>query len=126
MTDPRWFKLLLRGIGLLLLGLAIPSLPTIATYFAALIEQRRQGFGSLDISLAMAVVNAVGVFGQTAFAVYLVTGGGALARYCVRQSFTRCAGCDYDLQGVTGQCPECGLPVPQATTAAQTVVPPNP
>lgn len=126
MTDPRWFKLLIRGVGVLLLGLAIPSVPSMISYFAAVVEQRRQGFPSQDLTWTMAIVESVGVVAQTLFALYLVAGGGALVRYCVRQSLARCPGCDYDLRGVAGQCPECGMPVPEPLSTASPVPPGNP
>jgi hypothetical protein len=114
LNDPRWFKLLLRAIGVLLMGLSLPSLGSLGPYVVNLFEP--DAFGTpqkLPVrGWVAACAYIAGVFGQALLGIYLLSGAPRLMRYCVRQVYSRCPGCDYDLSGVQGGCPECGVGKP--------------
>jgi hypothetical protein len=108
MTEYAWFKLLVRGIGILLLGLSIPSLVTqvwwIITHLVSdsprsLLEILSSVLGGLAYSLV-----------QAAIGTYLLIGAEGLIRHCLRGLSDRCLGCGYPLAGLNAAaCPECGL-----------------
>jgi hypothetical protein len=109
-SNPRWFKLAVRAIGLLLLGFAIPAVFNLISYASNF----RTSIGFEPDKLAAwitAVAYAIGVIAQTTFSLYLLFGAPALVRYCIEQVATRCIQCDYDIRGLTGKCPECGLEI---------------
>ena len=125
MSDPRWFKLLVRAIGVLVIALAVPHLgQTIATGAMLLDLRQSAGGGPFydQMYVPMLLVQTVSVLFQLGLGVYLLRGAPALTRFCIRQVGRRCPACDYDLQGLAGKCPECGLEV--QTAAAQASEPP--
>jgi hypothetical protein len=109
MSQYIWFKLLVRGIGILLIGL---SLPWLTIGLGQLVEMLADGHpfgGGYMIQVAMQALASVAQF---AFGAYLLFGGAPLIRYCMRDLHSRCAACGYDLAGVaTAVCPECGVSV---------------
>jgi hypothetical protein len=119
MRDYRWFKILLRAMGLLLLGFAMPQLTSavgsVLFYFSNEYS-RSSGFSYWPV----AVSSAVGALAQLLLALYLISGAPKFIRYCIDQVDRRCIRCDYDLTGLKGTCPECGLPIPEPTQPAQT------
>lgn len=131
MTEHAWFRLMLRGVGVLLIGLAAPSvfsyLGWLGTMAGAL-----QSSGWIDGGqIWMLVANAVGAAAQLGLGIYLVTGGHGLYRYCIRGLSGLCATCGYDLRGTdSGRCPECGTAVirrasePPSEREAPAAVPP--
>jgi hypothetical protein len=119
MNDPRWFKLLLRAIGILLLGLSLPAVGSLVPYLTSQLDSNIYGAPQPSSARmwASVAVYVTGVLGQALLGLYLLTGAPHLMRYCVRQVYSRCPGCDYDLAGVQGGCPECGLGRPQSGVA---------
>jgi hypothetical protein len=109
MSDYSWFRLLLRAIGVLLLGLSVPML--LWTAGAAALTAASAG-GRMSYEPLLAPVVAYG--GQAAIGLYLLLGGQLLVDYCLQGVRGRCGGCGYDLSGLDAQvCPECGAPIPR-------------
>jgi len=108
MNDPRWFKLLVRGIGILLIGISVPYIGSQLSYLAYMFYPSagdRQAW-------PLEVISLVFILAQLLFGIYLLAGAPRLVRYCIRQVGYRCPGCDYDTRGLKGKCPECGLDLP--------------
>jgi hypothetical protein len=109
MSDPRWFKLLVRAIGVLVLAQAAPNVVATVGWLISMFTTAGPGGGDFFDYGMGAVLSLVGTALELAIGVYLLRGAPALVRYCIRQVGRRCAACDYDLQGLGGKCPECGL-----------------
>ena len=113
MSDFGWFKLLIRALGVLFLGLAAPQLLRIlASVFIELVGARpglpRGGWDPLLVNLP----SLVGYGVQTAIGYYLLVRGALLIEHCLRGVRGRCAACGYNLKGITGpECPECGTAI---------------
>src|SRR5690348_8345248 len=113
MSDFGWFKLLVRALGVLFLGLGVPHVLQVGAVLAidwiwARGGASQRGWGTL-ISNAPYLL-AYGA--QAAFGYYLLMRGQLLIEHCLLGVRGRCAGCGYDLAAVTGpECPECGSPI---------------
>ena len=106
MSDFAWFKLLIRAIGVLLIGLSIPMvLYTIGFGIA------NQLSNSMPLSALMIpwlpMLAGYGV--QAGFGLYLLVGAEGLINRCIAGVRHNCAACGYNLEGITSAvCPECG------------------
>jgi hypothetical protein len=112
-SDFAWFKLLLRLIGLLLIGLggpmvlwyvgrmltsSIPSSPTRTSY-------------SFRYEIISSLPGLVGYGSQLALGIYLFLRGDWVIRKVLAEINGRCAVCGFDLTNVKGgSCPECNTP----------------
>jgi hypothetical protein len=116
MNERAWFTLMVRGVGLALLGVGLYSVGSlILNLFFVLIDPWVNQMGSSGVSSPWdsweyirftaggpAVLIVVGA--------YLVFGGRWLIdRFC-REVAGRCARCGYDLSGGSAVCPECNVP----------------
>ena len=122
MTDYTWFKLLVRAIGLLLIGMGLPSL---LSNLIGLVTWMSDPQSRASMNLLARFLPLVASYGaQSAFGLYLFFGAEALISRCIRDVRGHCACCGYPVGGVTsGICPECGtafeLPVGGARSAQQ-------
>ena len=125
MTEHAWFKLFLRGIGLLLLGLAFPGMLTQLGYLVQMVHEGE--FAAPSPYLWMYGGALLGTIAQAGIGLYLLFGGGWIVTRCMREIRDRCIACGYDLSAATGEvCTECGTPIirppapppPAATPAA--------
>jgi hypothetical protein len=128
MTDPRWFRLVIRAIGVLTLVLAIPHVGGAISSISTLIGEGPGGYRYMmanrtglvggeswwnPYTFAVAAT-AVAALAQAALGLYLLRGAPRLVAFCTRQARGHCPACDYDIRGLKGQCPECGLAIPEA------------
>lgn len=109
MSDYTWFKLLVRAIGVLLIGFGAPYF--IATVWWGIASLRQDGgmLGAQFVIYSGFTILSTGL--QSLFGLYLLFGGRWIIRYCLSDVRSRCVFCGYDLSGITsGVCPECGTP----------------
>jgi hypothetical protein len=109
--DVTWFRLAIRGIGVLLIGLALPS------FFSSVVEGVWQiveigpMIGADDNWWRLSF--ALGPVIQVFLGVYLLVGARRLITYCCRGALGMCPACNYDVRNVPGNtCPECGVALP--------------
>src|SRR5262245_41502110 len=114
MADYSWFRLLVKAIGMLLIGLAVPSLiQTLAWAW-----RFAQGFPgmSTDDSWMWMLSSGLGPVVQGVMGAYLLLRGDRLIERCLRDVYGRCPVCGYDLRGhAAATCPECGNALPGRT-----------
>lgn len=116
MRDYRWFKILVRAMGLLLLGMSVPYLASAADYLVGSISSPNTAYSRTYVERA--VTYGAGATGQALLGLYMLSGAPRFVRYCIDQAEKRCIRCDYDLTGLTGACPECGAPIGEGAAAA--------
>jgi hypothetical protein len=115
-----WFLLLIRAIGILLIGLSLPAAISLIGWFG----QLPSAAGALDSYILYVAAQVLAHFVQLFFGLYLLIGGNRVIRYCARdvmRPLERCIVCGYDLRGLTiSNCPECGIDLerPSAPLAA--------
>jgi hypothetical protein len=110
-VNPYWFKLLVRAIGLLLIGLGAPWLLHLVLRLGYSLFMEEFPVNAASVLGELVVIIAYGA--QVAFGLYLLSGGGRLTRWCLRDTLGSCAVCGYDTSTITvSACPECGAPIP--------------
>ena len=113
MTEFAWFKLLLRAIGVLLLGLGAPSLINQIAWIA--ISLTSVPAPGMPRGYELPYLGALlGAGAQCGLGVYLLFGGNWFVNRCLAEIRGHCLNCGYSLEGVPGnRCPECGSPLRQ-------------
>jgi hypothetical protein len=125
MKHTGWFHLVLKGIGVVLILLAVPEwLGTIASYIRDVRAERAlimQGlaFGPTDTRREFLINLAPSLF-QIAIGAYLVFGGRWLVNVCIPPNRRYCCECGYDLSGLgtATSCAECGAATPDSAETA--------
>lgn len=127
MVERVWFRLLIRALGVLFLGLSLPTLISLASNIvSALMASNSSPFAGRDWTIYY-IGTGLGYSLQAALGVYLLFFAEGLIRKCITDTLGRCPMCQYDLQGQKGDtCPECGTPfrtivATSPTTKAPTV-----
>lgn len=114
MSDYAWFKLLVRGIGILLLGLSVPSLirwfGSVVIMWDAISPVATSW--SLRQQLLFGLPGLLAEGAQAAFGWYLLFRGEGVISRVLAEIHGRCAKCGYDLRGLNSNaCPECNTPI---------------
>jgi hypothetical protein len=109
-----WFRLLVRGIGVLLIGLGVPAIVSVVinliNYFLSN-ESLTRGSFWLSPMFVSAAYGAASL-AQSLVGVYLLFGANRLIAFCMRDVLDHCTACGYDLRRVGApNCPECGVPI---------------
>ncbi len=117
MSEFAWFKLLVRLVGVLLLGISVPMLMWyLGTFLTSMLPSSPlRTSGSLEYELYRTVPGLLGYGTQAAFGAYLLFRGDWVIRKVLAEINGRCAVCGFDLGAVTGpSCPECNTPFRRA------------
>ena len=114
MADYSWFRLLVRALGLVFIGLAAPQAVSWLFWMATSYRQSFTAAGTPAVNLWDMIIQWSGYFASVAaqlgFGLYLFFGGEWVIRRCLRDVYGRCAACGYDVAGHAGSvCPECGV-----------------
>lgn len=113
MSEFAWFKLLVRLVGLLLIGL---SLPTVVWQIGRLLASTipaspTRTSTSFSYELWAGAPYLLGYGVQLALGVYLLRGGDWVIRKILAEINGRCSVCGFDIQNTRGStCPECNTP----------------
>jgi hypothetical protein len=128
MKHKTWFRLVLKAVGVLLVGL---SLPAVLTGVIGVLELIREMLGVAPGDGALERLRydwpwALGSCAQAAMGFYLVFGGTWLVDRCIPSNRPYCPECGYDTSGAAGSiCPECGVQLPTGVTAGEPSNPPG-
>ncbi|MCH7721708.1 MAG: hypothetical protein IH988_12095 [Planctomycetes bacterium] len=118
MKHKTWFRLVIKAIGVLLIGLSLPELATFFGLFNAMSTAKPfGGTGFAGRSGWMWMVYLAPYSGsivQLAIGVYLLFGGKWIVNLCIPSNRPYCPECGYDLSKTTSaNCPECGVKLPR-------------
>jgi hypothetical protein len=110
MSEVVWAKLLLRAVGLLLIGLSGPNI--VGTIGMAISSWDQFSTWNAE-HVGGYIVSSLGTVMQFAFGVYLLVGGLFVTRLCLRGLDHYCLSCGYDVSTISSAvCPECGATLP--------------
>lgn len=113
MKHKTWFRLVLKAIGVLLIGF---SLPTVGRAVGELIYAYLEGNQFAGYPANYWIVQSLyygGTFVQFLLGLYLFFGGKWLVNMAIPSNRPYCPECGYDLSRCKGaQCPECGIALP--------------
>ena len=109
MSELAWFRLLLRGIGVLVVLQLTPGLIGYLAYLPDVLG----GGGWASPRYAAQIFASISGYGLSlGLGLYLIFGGSKVMRLCTRDLIGRCPVCDYPLTKIVGSvCPECGVPI---------------
>ena len=110
MDRARWCHLMLRVLGVLFIGLAVPSaIPATLQLVQTLAQSHSNGWQLGIEQMFWLIAWITGTYFQLGFGWYLLFRGQAVARWCLKGVDSCCTVCGYDLAGSTNdKCPECG------------------
>ena len=114
MANRAWFTLLVRAIGLLTIGWALPM----GVHFVVEIVRTLLSGSSEGVrEFGLLILYNAGTIASLAFGLYLFFGGRRLIAWCLLGLRDLCPGCGYPLEGLVGAvCPECGVALPRPVT----------
>ncbi len=108
MKHKTWFRLVLKAIGVLTIGVAIPNL----VWGVPVAMQWAAGIGGRPPAVYELGQIAAGI-APVAFGLYLFFGGEWIVNIAIPSNRPYCPNCGYDVSKATsGRCPECGVALP--------------
>jgi len=127
MTEHAWFKLLIRAIGIMLCGFALPAILGQAGYLL-------QSFASTQSLMPLEYIwmsagSALGTLAEAGIGLYLLFGGNWIISRCLKEIRDNCVSCGYDISASVGDtCSECGAPILRSSghSAPKPPAPPQP
>ena len=124
MKHKTWFRLVLKAIGVLLIGFGLPGVATLLAsvgYYTMYGDPYASVSGGIGMSgwYFWSLFSAhLGDVVQLGLGLYLLFGGRWIADLAIPSNRPYCPQCGYDISQSTGdRCPECGVPIisPEAT-----------
>ncbi|HVP73552.1 MAG TPA: hypothetical protein VMS30_07430 [Phycisphaerales bacterium] len=119
MKHKTWFRLVLKAIGVLLIGIALPTCGQLAAHVLSyvFIDATNSIFG--NDYWAIQSLYLVGGLLQMAFGLYLFLGGKWIVDKAIPSNRPYCPECGYDMSRAQGaRCPECGVELPRDSAGA--------
>lgn len=129
MKHKTWFRLVIKAIGVLLIGLSLSGVAGMLVGFVyqsiragklTLYSSSGTPIGGMNAieSLLSTVFYSSPEFIQFAFGLYLVFGGKWIVNKCIPSNRPYCPECGYDLShgAKAVNCPECGVALPGRTS----------
>lgn len=118
MKHKTWFRLVIRAIGILLIGLSLPALCQ-GIGFIVYLFMESSGMPQSYTWIQTAYYG--GGIAQASLGIYLIFGGTWIVDTCIPSNRPYCPDCGYDLShSVTStMCPECGVSLPTLSPAPQ-------
>lgn len=117
MKHKTWFRLVLKAIGVLLLGLGTPNVigPVVSVIGGVVTGAGWAGWGYQWFYVGEAMGGAL----QVAFGLYLLAGGNWIINRVIPSNRPYCPDCGYDITNARGErCPECGVMLRRANDRA--------
>lgn len=114
MSDYAWFKLLVRAIGIMLLGFSIPTLAwyVFELFVSAMPTVTGRSSRSVGDHLLFNLPTLASFGAQAFMGWYLLFRGEWIIGKVLAEVNGRCAKCGYDIRAITtGACPECNTPI---------------
>lgn len=103
-----WYRLLLQAIGVLLIGLAVPRVFSVAASASVWYSLGTGRFGGYPVMGL--VLDGLAPIIQLVIGLYLLSGAKRIVFISLRGIDTTCARCGYSLESIVGDvCPECSL-----------------
>lgn len=114
MSDYAWFKLLVRAIGIILIGFSVPTLLWYLSELAMSAAPSSAGRTSRSFSdhLLFSLPTLISNGAQAFMGWYLLFRGEWVIARVLGEVNGRCARCGYDIRDIkSGACPECNTPI---------------
>ncbi len=111
MKHKTWFRLVIKAIGVLLIGLSLREMSMLAFWVVVwLFDESQTSLRGMSPQYSFAnVAYALPDLAVFAFGMYLFFGGAWIVNKCIPSNKPYCAECGYDLSQSTGErCAECG------------------
>ena len=131
MKHKTWFRLVLKAIGVLMIGFALPGVATLLskvgyhTMYGDPFTVR--GVSAPDWFYWQFLSSHVGDLVQLGLGMYLLFGGRWIADLAIPSNRPYCPECGYDNSEATGKCcPECGVPIVSRVTTQTSPEPGGP
>jgi hypothetical protein len=113
MKHKTWFRLVIKAIGVLFVGMSIPTVAAGIANLNSMFSSR--SFSGYVQALMVQAVWLCGSFLQLALGLYLFFGGKWIVDRAIPSNRPYCPECGYDLSKSNGTvCPECGVTLPRA------------
>ena len=110
MKHKTWFRLVLKAIGVLFFGIAIPSL---IGSLAIVVNFATQSMGVGIEAFLWQMMYGVGAAAQMIFGLYLFFRGEWIVNKAIPSNKPYCPECGYDISSTqAARCPECGVGLP--------------
>src|SRR5262245_11987829 len=114
MKHKTWFRLVLKAIGILLIGYSLPTVGRGAGELIYAYFEGRQFAGYPSNYWIVQSLYYSGTFMQFVLGLYLFFGGKWIVNMAIPSNRSYCPECGYDLQSSKGACcPECGVALPR-------------
>ncbi len=116
MKHKTWFRLVLKAIGVLLIGLTIPTLSQVVLF---ILYNFMVGVTPLFVprSFGRQWITVAGPMLLFIFGLYLLFGGKWIVNLCIPSNRPYCPECGYDLSKATSaNCAECGVKLPRGNS----------